>query len=63
MGVFWTIVIVWTIIGFLTNWGYGYGNNNNDHTGDGYYPDDYDDEYQDGYEDHDNDDYDNRHDL
>ncbi|MDA8407889.1 MAG: hypothetical protein M0T73_13675 [Deltaproteobacteria bacterium] len=25
MGIFWTVVIIWTIIGILTNLGYGYG--------------------------------------
>jgi hypothetical protein len=48
MGVFGTIVIVWTIIGILTNWGYGHGNNNND-----YNNNDDDQDYHDDYNDYD----------
>ncbi len=35
MGIFWAVVIIWTIIGILTNWGYGYGRDD-DRYGDGY---------------------------
>ncbi len=46
MGIFWTVVIVWTIIGILTNWGYGYGRDD----------DRYDDGYRNGYDENDHDD-------
>jgi hypothetical protein len=60
MGIFWTIAIIWTIIGVLSNWGYGHGNNNNDQNSNERNHDDYGDGYQDGYEDHDHNDYDDR---
>ncbi len=59
MGIFWTVVIVWTIIGILTNWGYGYGRDD-DRYDDGY-RNGYDDGYRNGYDEDDHDD-DDRHD-
>lgn len=53
MGIFWTVVIIWTIIGILTNWGYGYGRDD-DRYDDGY-KNGYDDGYRNGYDDDDRD--------
>jgi hypothetical protein len=50
MGIFWTIVIIWTIIGFLSNWGYGHDNDDNDYN---YNNDDNDQENYDDYNDYD----------
>lgn len=48
MGIFWTIAIIWPIIGILTHWGHAHGGNNNDCNHNDYDRDDYDAGYQDG---------------
>ena len=53
MGIFWTVALIWLVIGALTNWGYGFGRND-DHYDDGY-RNGYDDGYRNGHEENEDD--------